>query len=313
MPVCGRYHSLSPNTPLPCPALFIDHASAMIEPLTTVAQMRKLTNRLRDNTGGSIGVVPTMGALHEGHLSLVRRSLESCDHTIVTIFVNPTQFAHDEDLEKYPRTMEQDLQMLEQAGVQHVFAPAASELYPDGFSTSIEAPKVALPLEGEFRPEHFAGVATIVLKLLNVTDADIAFFGQKDFQQACVIKAMVADLNVNTRIEVCPIVRESDGLALSSRNRYLSDDERQRALTLSRTLEHVRTLVMDEGLRDGFEIVTEMRQMLIDGGVDSVDYATIADPVTLQTLEQVELPAVALIAAHVGATRLIDNLLLEAK
>ena len=276
-----------------------------IQPITTVADLLILTNGFKSKQQ-TIGVVPTMGALHEGHLSLVRESLTGCDQTIATIFVNPTQFSASEDLSKYPRPLSEDLKQLEALGVQHVFVPKDGQMYPEGFSTAIEPPDVANKLEGEFRPTHFGGVATVVLKLLNMTRADIAFFGQKDFQQVSVIKAMVADLNVNVEIRVCPIVRERDGLALSSRNVYLADEERTIALTLSKTLAHVEQMIR-EGQTDGYEVVTEMRQMLIDGGVTSVDYAVIADPQTLNTAESISLPAVALIAAHVGKTRLIDN------
>ncbi len=276
-----------------------------ILPITTVTDLRRVTDGFKSKQQ-TIGVVPTMGALHEGHLSLVRESLKNCDQTIVTIFVNPTQFGPDEDLRKYPRPPGDDLTMLEALGVEHVFAPADNEVYPSGFSTMIDPPAVAGKLEGEFRPTHFSGVATVVLKLLNMTQADVAFFGQKDFQQVLVVQTMVADLNVNVEIRVCDIVRESDGLALSSRNVYLSDQEREIALTLSRTLSHVEEMI-HEGQTDGFEIVTEMRQMLIDGGVTSVDYAVVADPKTLNTAETISLPVVALIAAHVGETRLIDN------
>lgn len=276
-----------------------------IQPITTVTDLRSLTDGFKSKQQ-TIGVVPTMGALHEGHLSLVKESLKDCDQTIVTIFVNPTQFGPNEDLRNYPRPPGEDLAKLEALGVEHVFAPADDEVYPSGFSTAINPPDVAGKLEGEFRPTHFSGVATVVLKLLNMTQADIAFFGQKDFQQVLVVQTMVADLNVNVDIRVCPIVRENDGLALSSRNVYLSKEEREIALTLSKTLGHVEGLIR-AGQTDGFEIVTEMRQMLIDGGVTSVDYAVVADPKTLNTAESISLPVVALIAAHVGTTRLIDN------
>jgi len=280
-----------------------------IDPITTREQLNTLTTELKSQQQ-TIGVVPTMGALHEGHLSLVQQSLAATNETIVTIFVNPTQFAPTEDLDQYPRPLSDDLEELASLGVKHVFVPVDGEMYPAGCSTTVQPPAVAMKLEGEFRPTHFGGVATIVLKILNMTRADVAFFGQKDFQQALVIKTMVADLNVNVDIRVCDIVRESDGLALSSRNMYLSAEEREIALTLSRTLEHVETLIR-EGQNDGFELITEMRQMLIDGGVTSVDYAAIADPETLKTSEFISLPAVALIAAHVGKTRLIDNRIIQ--
>lgn len=183
-------------------------------------------------SGKRVGLIPTMGALHEGHLSLVRRAKEICDLVAVTIFVNPTQFAPSEDLAKYPRTLDADLEKLLSVGTDFVFTPESSTIYPPGFSTYVEAPAVAAPLEGAFRPGHFRGVATIVLKLFNLVPADIAFFGSKDYQQLAVIRTMVHDLDVPIRIEGCPTIRESDGLAMSSRNRYLNGEERSRALGL---------------------------------------------------------------------------------
>lgn len=277
--------------------------------ISTVEKLSKMVGELKANNR-TIGVVPTMGALHEGHLSLVKRSLDQCDETIVTIFLNPTQFAPGEDLAKYPKPLKEDLEQLESLGVRLVFAPSNEDVYPADFSTSVIPPVVAKKLEGEFRPKHFAGVATVVLKLLNMTQADVAFFGQKDFQQVMVVKQMVRDLNVPTEICVCPIVREVDGLALSSRNVYLSPEERETALSLNRALTHVEQQ-LKSGQRDGFELITDIRQMLIDAGVQSVDYAIVANPNTLETMDQIEFPVVALIAAYVGKTRLIDNRLFE--
>ena len=273
------------------------------------AELAKLVESLKSN-GKRIGVVPTMGALHEGHLSLVRESLRQADETIVTIFINPSQFDAGEDLAKYPQSLESDLELLAGEGVVHVFAPTAEEVYPKSFSTTVVPPEVSKKLEGEFRPTHFAGVATVVLKLINMTRADVAFFGQKDFQQQVVIKQMVQDLNVPVKVHVCPIVRDEDGLALSSRNAYLSKEERAIGLTLSQTLGHVKVQV-EQGQRDGYELIGEMRQMLIDGGVTSVDYAMIAYPDSLDMMELVEFPVVAMLAAYVGETRLIDNCLIE--
>lgn len=276
-----------------------------ITTINTIEALLQHVNSLK-TAQKTIGVVPTMGALHEGHLSLVRQSLDQTDETIVTIFVNPTQFAPSEDLNQYPQTLAEDLALLESIGVKTVFAPTREEIYPPAFSTRVIAPGIAGNLEGEFRPTHFEGVITVVLKLLNLTQADQAFFGQKDFQQACVIQQMVADLNVPTRIIVCPIARAPDGLALSSRNVFLSADERQIALSLNQTLDLVEQQIKD-GNRDGFELITEMRQSLIDAGVTRIDYAIVANPQTLVTCDPVSLPAVVLIAAHVGTTRLIDN------
>lgn len=257
-----------------------------------------------------IGVVPTMGALHTGHLSLVKHLRPFVDRIIVTIFVNPTQFAPHEDLAKYPRTLAADLEQLQQQAVDCVFTPEPTAIYPSGFSTYIEPPQVAQPLEGEKRPTHFRGVTTVVLKLLNLCRADVACFGQKDFQQAQVIRAMVRDLDVPCRILVAPIVRDADGLALSSRNRYLSTAEREVALTLSRTLFETQQMIGD-GERDGFVITAHMKQSLIDGGVTELDYAVVADPDTLQPLDPIRLPCVLLVAAFVGQTRLIDNMVVS--
>ena len=267
--------------------------------------MNRVVQQLRSQ-GKTIGCVPTMGALHQGHLSLALASVEKTDVTVATIFVNPTQFAPGEDLEKYPRQLEEDTQLLADAGVTYVFCPAADAMYPPGSSTSVSPPKIAKRLEGEFRPSHFGGVATIVLKLLNIVQPDVAFFGQKDYQQVAVVRKMVSDLNVPVEIVACPIIRDPDGLAMSSRNVYLSDAERKIALSLSRTIGDAKERI-ESGSRDGYELVTEMRQSLIDSGVTSIDYVAVADPDTLETSDPIELPVVLLIAAYVGKTRLIDN------
>lgn len=277
---------------------------------TTCREIQQHALKCRQQ-GRRIGVVPTMGALHDGHRSLVRASLGQVDETIVTIFVNPTQFAPSEDLAKYPRPFEDDLQLLGSLGIATVFAPSEQEMYPSGSSTAVLPPMVSKVLEGENRPTHFGGVATVVLKLFQLTCADVAFFGQKDYQQVAVIRQMIADFNLPVELVACPIVREADGLALSSRNIYLSDEERQIALSLHRTLEYVEREI-EAGERDGHLLMAAMRQMLIDGGVTIVDYAVVADPQTLEIQDDVRLPAVALLAAYVGATRLIDNRILIA-
>lgn len=263
--------------------------------------------------GASIGLVPTMGALHAGHLALVARSRDRCDKSVATIFVNPTQFAANEDLSRYPRTIDDDLNLLREHQTDLVFLPTPDEIYPPGFSTFIEPPAVALPLEGEFRPEHFRGVATIVLKLFHILPVTVAYFGQKDFQQLTVIRQMVADLNVPIEIEGCATVREPDGLALSSRNRYLSPDQREIALSLSRALNAVAEQASEHAhirVTDVRQLEHTMHTMLKDAGVDRIDYARVVDRHTLEPLSQLDRPAVALIAAHVGSTRLIDNVLL---
>ncbi|MCC9602082.1 pantoate--beta-alanine ligase [Stieleria sp. JC731] len=262
----------------------------------------------------TVGLVPTMGALHDGHLSLVAMSRSRCDDSIATIFVNPTQFAPGEDLDKYPRTLERDLEKLTNAGCDAVFIPSTDEMYPPGSSTMVVPPKVALPLEGKFRPEHFRGVATVVLKLFQILPASHAFFGQKDFQQLRVIETMVDDLNVPIEIVSCPIVREADGLAMSSRNRYLNVDERQRSLCLSQALAEVEA-AFKGGQREVKTLTEILHRHLPPAAntntVDRVDYAVIVDSQSLKPIERIESSAVTLLAAHVGTTRLIDNCILR--
>lgn len=263
--------------------------------------------------GKSVGLVPTMGALHEGHLSLVGQSVDRCDDTIATIFVNPTQFAPGEDLDKYPRTLDADCKSLARAGAAAVFLPTEKMMYPDGFSTMVGVPEVAKPLEGTFRSTHFQGVTTIVLKLFHLLPASHAFFGRKDFQQLRVIEAMVRDLNVPIEILAGDTIREPDGLALSSRNRYLSPEERKSALLLSKALDRVSELV-DSGEKNIERLETELRRVLLGNqdqiGVGKIDYATIVHSKTLSRFAVLQSPAVALIAAYVGQTRLIDNRIL---
>lgn len=260
--------------------------------------------------GRTVGIVPTMGALHEGHLRLAGTSVGTCDCTVATIFVNPTQFAAGEDLEKYPRTLDADCAALEATGVDAVFLPGIETMYPDGFSTMVGVPEVGKSLEGVCRPTHFAGVTTIVLKLFQILPATHAFFGKKDFQQLRVIEAMVRDLNLPIKIAPVPIVRESDGLALSSRNRYLSAEQRERALLISRSLEMVGER-FESGVESVEVLQEEMRRILLGDegcrGVDKIDYATIVHSETLSPITKLQSPAVALIAAYVGNTRLIDN------
>lgn len=256
--------------------------------------------------GESVGLVPTMGALHAGHLSLVSRSAAECRRTVVSIFVNPTQFGPNEDFSRYPRRLENDLDLLSGAGVDLVFAPATEEMYPAGHATFVEVERVTRRWEGAIRPGHFRGVATIVLKLFNAAPADRAYFGQKDYQQSVVIRRMVADLNVPIEVRVCPTVREPDGLAMSSRNAYLKPAERQRVLVLSQSLRRAVELARG-GERDARRITAEMRRMIESTVGVVLDYAAIVDPDTLEEVGRLEGPAVALVAARVGSTRLIDN------
>lgn len=277
----------------------------LINPADAYAEIARVRNG-----GSKIGLIPTMGALHEGHLTLAKRSKAECDYTVVTIFVNPTQFAPNEDFSRYPRTLEADLAGLRGLGVDAVFTPTQDDLYPAGYSTYIDPPAESAPLEGVCRPGHFRGVATIVLKLFQILPATVAYFGQKDYQQLTIIRRMVEDLNVPVRIQGCPTVREADGLAMSSRNRYLSEEQRQRALCLWRALSKAKEL-FDGGERRVAEIETAMAAKLSEGGADRIEYARVVDASSLASYETtIETPAVALIAARVGQTRLIDNLLL---
>lgn len=257
--------------------------------------------------GRSIGLVPTMGALHAGHLSLVQASVAEKRFTVATIFVNPTQFGPQEDFARYPRNLSQDLHLLASAGAELVFAPEPTEIYPPGFSTFIEPPQVALPLEGRCRPGHFRGVATVVLKLFNLAQPDVAYFGHKDYQQSLVIRRMAADLNVPVEVRVCPTIREPDGLALSSRNAYLNPAERRQALALSRSLFAAAELVAC-GERSAAIVLKQMRDVLDAAQISRIDYLAIVDPETLADVAELNHQAIALVAAHVGQTRLIDNL-----
>lgn len=265
--------------------------------------------RARQQRGARVGVIPTMGALHEGHLSLVEASNRACDVTIVTIFVNPAQFGPQEDFQKYPRTLESDLEALAKFKVDAVFTPRNEDMYPPGYSTYVDPPRVAQPWEGEHRPGHFRGVATVVLKLFQLCPADVAFFGAKDYQQTLVVRRMVEDLNVPTRIEIIPTLREADGLAMSSRNRYLTPPQREQALTLSRSLELAAQMVAG-GERASHRILAAMHAEFAAAGITDIDYVAIADPDTLAAIDEIHSPVVALIAARVGETRLIDNRLL---
>ncbi len=274
------------------------------EVLSTAEQMRARVARARA-AGQSIGLVPTMGALHAGHASLVDASHRECGLTVATVFVNPTQFGPNEDFSRYPRTLEGDLALLAQHGADCVFVPAADQIYPPGDETLVDVGGVARPLEGACRPGHFQGVATVVLKLFLLATPDVAFFGRKDYQQSLVVRRLVKDFALPIEIRVCPTIREPDGLALSSRNRYLSAGERQRALALSRSLA-LATRFVREGTVDAREIVQAMRAELTASQL-TIDYVALADPDTLAPVAQIDRPAVALIAARVGSTRLIDN------
>ncbi len=260
--------------------------------------------------GSRIGVVPTMGALHAGHLSLMQTAREECDVVVATIFVNPLQFGPHEDFERYPRPMEHDVQCCKQFGVDVIFHPANETLYPQGFDSFVEVGQLSKKWEGEHREGHFRGVTTVVMKLLNIVAADIAYFGLKDYQQLAIIRRMCADLNVSTEIQACPIIRDGDGLALSSRNQYLSAEERQSALVLSQSLRMAHERLIN-GEQDLPSIRQAMHSLLESTEHVVPDYAIIADPDTLEELTKPQNRMVALVAARVGKTRLIDNMPIE--
>lgn len=276
--------------------------------LSTLSEMRAALRELRRR--GSVGFVPTMGALHAGHASLMRAARQQCDAVVASIFVNPTQFGPNEDYSRYPRTLEQDCRMLEQEGVDLVFAPAAETMYPEGATTYIDVPGVSERLDGASRPGHFRGVATVVSKLFHIVQPDVAFFGQKDAAQVAVLRQMVRDLNLPVEMVVCPIVREPDGLAMSSRNRYLSAEERQQGLALIRALRAAEARA-SEGERSAEALKTVMAAELARQPEVRVDYVAVVDPDTLLSVAEVGRGALLAVAAYVGTTRLIDNLLLS--
>jgi pantoate--beta-alanine ligase len=259
-----------------------------------------------------LGFVPTMGYLHEGHLSLVRQAREECATVVVSIFVNPSQFGPQEDLGAYPRDLPRDLSLLAALGADLVWSPSEEEMYPEGYQTWIEVNETAIPLEGRMRPGHFRGVATIVAKLFNCVQPDAAYFGQKDYQQAAVIRRMVKDLNFPVNIIVSPIVREADGLALSSRNVYLSPEERKAAVVLSRALFAAQD-AFDKGEKEADKLRDIMSRILADEPLAQPQYVSCAKPDTLQELEIVSEEALLSMAVFIGKTRLIDNILLRVK
>ena len=271
------------------------------------AQLRDAIAAAR-RSGGAVGCVPTMGALHAGHVSLMRQARAECDFVIATLFVNPTQFAPTEDLAKYPRPFESDCEKCRAAGVDLLFHPSVESIYPPGFSTFVDVEGLTTRWEGAVRPTHFRGVTTVVAKLLNLTQPDKAYFGQKDFQQQAVIRRMCRDLDIPTEIVTCPTVRDPDGLALSSRNAYLSPSERTSGLSLFRALSLARDKVRS-GEKDLAAIRLAMRAEMEQTPGVAVDYATITDPDSLIELTESQPRMVALVAARVGPTRLIDNML----
>lgn len=283
----------------------------MIKVIRSAREMFKYQRRIKER-GGSIALVPTMGALHEGHLSLVAAARQKADHLVVSIFVNPLQFAPAEDINQYPRDLNADKKMLEPFKPLVIFHPTASDLYPEGFETEVQVKSLSKKLCGQFRPGHFAGVATVVAKLFNIVQPDHAFFGEKDYQQQLIIKKLVRDLNYDIHIHTHPTVREYDGLALSSRNAYLTPGERKAAGVLYRALTRAK-----KDIRDGETDVQKLQFMLrrIIGFEPTVriQYLSIVDPETLENIKRIDRKVLVALAVHIGKTRLIDNMVISPK
>jgi pantoate--beta-alanine ligase len=275
-----------------------------LQKITRGEEMRAAV-RAAQQAGRTVGLAPTMGALHEGHLTIVDAARRECDCVVASIFVNPSQFAPGEDFERYPRPLDRDLELLDQRRCDYVFVPDANEMYPPGFDSWVDVGRVAQPLEGAARPGHFRGVATVVLKLFQLVPADRAYFGQKDYQQTLVVQRMVADLNLPIVLRLCTTVREADGLAMSSRNAYLNPDQRQRATSLFGALQLAASAV---GLGETRAAILRelMRNHMSNAGVD-VEYIAFLRDGTMDEVETIDGPTVVAIAARVGKTRLIDN------
>ena len=281
----------------------------ILETIHTIEWMKQVARQARAE-GRPVGLVPTMGALHEGHISLVRAAIAEFQPVIASIFVNPAQFGPGEDLQKYPRPLDADRKRLAEAGIDYLFAPEAGEMYPPGFCTWVHVEGLSDRLEGRVRPGHFRGVTTVVLKLLEIVQPRKAFFGRKDAQQARLIQQMARDLHLDSEIIVCPIVREPDGLAMSSRNAYLSPDERRAATVLHRALDGARRAI-ERGERDALRLAAAMREVIRGEALAQPDYVELVDAETLEPVTRLRRICLALVAARFGGTRLIDNLLIE--
>jgi pantoate--beta-alanine ligase len=280
-----------------------------LETIHTIEWMKQVSRQAHAE-GRPIGFVPTMGALHAGHLSLVRAARAESQPVIASIFVNPTQFGAGEDFQKYPRTLDRDGKILEDAGVDYLFAPDVANIYPPGFRTWVNVDGLSERLEGKARPGHFRGVATVVLKLLEIVQPHRAFFGRKDAQQARIIRQMARDLHLDSEIVVCPIVREPDGLAMSSRNAYLNPEERLAATILFRALDGAR-ISISRGERDAMRLAAAIREIIRGEPLADLDYAEVVDADTLEQVALLRGECLALLAVRIGKARLIDNLLIE--
>jgi len=280
-----------------------------MEVAETVESVRALVQAAR-NKGKTIGLVPTMGALHIGHISLIEAAEKKCDFIVVSIFVNPTQFGPGEDFEKYPRPLEADLKICREAGVDVVFAPTVEEMYTSENVTWVNVEKLTESLCGRFRPTHFRGVTTVCAKLFNIVVPDVAFFGQKDAQQAIVIKRMVADLNMPLEIVICPTVRQHDGLAVSSRNKYLTEEQKKDAALIYKSLQRCRKMI-EAGITDTRKITTQMRKILSRASLIKIEYVSVVDAETLQSTDRIAGKVLAAVAVKIGPARLIDNILVD--
>ncbi len=277
----------------------------------TIESVRNLVKAARSQ-GKKIGLVPTMGALHIGHISLIEAAVKRCGFVVVSIFVNPTQFGPGEDFEKYPRPLDADLEICKKAGIDVVFAPAQEQMYGAENLTWINVEKLTEQLCGQSRPVHFRGVTTVCAKLFNIVEPDIAFFGQKDGQQAIVIKRMVADLNMPLEIAICPTIREPDGLAVSSRNKYLTKQQKKDATLIYKSLQKCRQMI-DAGVTGSETIIAEMHKILSRTPSIKIEYISIVDAGTLQTTDLIARQVLAAVAVRIGSARLIDNILVDAK
>ena len=271
--------------------------------VSTIAEIKKLTDTFR---GGTIGLVPTMGYLHNGHMNLVKQSLNKCDHTVVSIFINPRQFSQSEDLDIYPNNLSGDIEKLESIGVDVLFYPDRDTIYPEGFKTNIQVDGITQHLCGKSRPDLFKGVATVVLKLFNIVRPQHAFFGEKDWQQLAVIETMTRDLNIDVHIHRVPLIREPDGLAMSSRNSNLSPEERKKALTLSRSLNDAKEKI-NKGITSSKQLRQNIKSIITAESGTQIDYISICDPISLEEKQEVKGRTLIALAVKIGPARLIDN------
>jgi len=280
-----------------------------MEVIRTVPRMQQIAEALRQ-AGHVIGLVPTMGYLHEAHLELMRVAKKHADKLVVSIFVNPTQFGPSEDFDRYPRDPEGDLKKAQSVGADFVFMPSAQEMYPEGFQTTVSLSRLTRHLCGLSLPGHFDGVATVVCKLFNITKPHIAVFGQKDFQQLAIISRMVMDLNMDIKIIGVPTVREADGLAMSSRNAYLTEEQRPSALSLKKSLD-LATQMVAKGELNAAKIIEAVKQLILSHPLAEIDYVSVCDPVTLEEVDHIVDEALLALAVKIGSTRLIDNCILK--